>query len=102
VPVPVPAVHSPWITVTGPGSPSWKANRPGGDAEVDTALDDGLVVVLNDQTEGACRRSCTTRRRRGWGLLAWTLTPGMLAACADLADPTVIRSDWACADTGLE
>ena len=29
-------------------------------------------------------------------------TPGVLAASADLADPTVIRSDWACADTGLD
>ena len=40
--------------------------------------------------------------RHGMGLLAWTLTPGVLAASADLADPTVIRSDWACADTGLD
>ncbi len=40
--------------------------------------------------------------RKGMGLLAWTLTPGVLAASADLADPTVIRSDWACADTGLD
>jgi hypothetical protein len=38
----------------------------------------------------------------GMGLIAWTLTPGVLAASADLADPTVIRSDWACADTGLD
>ena len=40
--------------------------------------------------------------RHGMGLIAWTLTPGVLAASADLADPTVIRSDWACADTGLD
>jgi hypothetical protein len=40
--------------------------------------------------------------RHGMGLLAWTLTPGVLAASANLADPTVIRSDWACADTGLD
>jgi Cellulase (glycosyl hydrolase family 5) len=38
----------------------------------------------------------------GMGLMAWTLTPGVLAASADLADPTVIRSDWACEDTGLD
>ena len=40
--------------------------------------------------------------RHGMGLTAWTLTPGVLAASADLADPTVIRSDWACSDTGLD
>ena len=40
--------------------------------------------------------------RHGMGLMAWTLTPGVLAASADLADPTVIRSDWACEDTGLD
>ena len=38
----------------------------------------------------------------GMGLLAWTLTPGVLAASSDLADPTVIRSDWACTDAGLD
>jgi hypothetical protein len=37
----------------------------------------------------------------GMGLTAWTLTPGVLAASADLADPTVIRSDWACTNSGL-
>ncbi len=36
------------------------------------------------------------------GLLAWTLTPGVLAASGNLADPTVIRSDWACTDAGLD
>jgi hypothetical protein len=40
--------------------------------------------------------------RHGMGLLAWTLSPGVLAASADLADPTVIRSDWACRDAGLD
>ncbi len=40
--------------------------------------------------------------RHGMGLLAWTLSPGVLAASADLADPTVIRSDWACTDSGLD
>ena len=40
--------------------------------------------------------------RNRMGLLAWTLTPGVLAASADLADPTVIRSDWACTDAGLD
>jgi Cellulase (glycosyl hydrolase family 5) len=40
--------------------------------------------------------------RKGMGLTAWTLTPGVLAASDDLADPTVIRSDWACTDTGLD
>jgi hypothetical protein len=39
---------------------------------------------------------------KGMGLTAWTLTPGVLAASADLADPTTIRSDWACQDTGLD
>ena len=40
--------------------------------------------------------------RNGMGLLAWTLTPGVLAASADLADPTVIKSDWACTNSGLD
>jgi Cellulase (glycosyl hydrolase family 5) len=39
--------------------------------------------------------------RKGMGLTAWTLTPGVLAASSDLADPTVIKSDWACKNTGL-
>ena len=40
--------------------------------------------------------------RKGMGLTAWTLTPGVLAASADLADPTVIKSDWACTNSGLD
>ncbi|MGH3067051.1 MAG: cellulase family glycosylhydrolase [Streptosporangiaceae bacterium] len=40
--------------------------------------------------------------RKGMGLTAWTLVPGILAASANLADPTVIRSNWACANTGLD
>ena len=40
--------------------------------------------------------------RKGMGLTAWTLSPGVLAASADLADPTVIRSDWACTNSGLD
>ena len=40
--------------------------------------------------------------RKGMGLTAWTLVPGVLAASADLADPTVIRSNWACKNTGLD
>ena len=40
--------------------------------------------------------------RKGLGLTAWTLTQGVLAASDNLGDPTVIRSDWACADTGLD
>ncbi|MGI8449558.1 MAG: cellulase family glycosylhydrolase [Streptosporangiaceae bacterium] len=40
--------------------------------------------------------------RKGMGLTAWTLVPGVLAASPDLADPTVIKSDWACKDTGLD
>jgi hypothetical protein len=40
--------------------------------------------------------------RKGMGLTAWTLVPGVLAASANLANPTVIRSDWACANTGLD
>jgi hypothetical protein len=39
--------------------------------------------------------------RKGMGLTAWTLTPGVLVASADLADPTVIKSDWACTNSGL-
>ncbi|MGH3124693.1 MAG: cellulase family glycosylhydrolase, partial [Streptosporangiaceae bacterium] len=39
---------------------------------------------------------------KGIGMTAWTLTPGVLAASANLADPTTIRSDWACQDTGLD
>ncbi|MDX6335297.1 MAG: endoglucanase [Streptosporangiaceae bacterium] len=40
--------------------------------------------------------------RKGMGLTAWTLVPGVLAASADLANPTVIKSDWACRNTGLD
>ena len=40
--------------------------------------------------------------RKGMGLTAWTLVPGVLAASSDLADPTVINSNWACKDTGLD
>jgi hypothetical protein len=40
--------------------------------------------------------------RKGMGLTAWTLIPGVLAASADLANPTVIRSNWACVNTGLD
>jgi len=40
--------------------------------------------------------------RKGMGLTAWTLVPGVLAASADLADPTVIKSNWACKNTGLD
>ena len=40
--------------------------------------------------------------RKGMGLTAWTLTPGVLAASANLADPTVIKSDWACTNSGLD
>jgi hypothetical protein len=40
--------------------------------------------------------------RKGMGLTAWTLVPEVLAASANLAQPTVIKSDWACTDTGLD
>jgi hypothetical protein len=40
--------------------------------------------------------------RKGMGLTAWTLVPEVLAASADLAHPTVIRSNWACQDIGLD
>jgi Cellulase (glycosyl hydrolase family 5) len=40
--------------------------------------------------------------RKGMGLTAWTLVPDVLTASTDLADPTVIKSDWACKDTGLD
>jgi hypothetical protein len=40
--------------------------------------------------------------RKGLGLTAWTLVPGVLAASANLANPTVIKSDWTCANTGLD
>ena len=36
------------------------------------------------------------------GLTAWTLVPEVLAASANLARPTVIKSDWACTNTGLD
>jgi hypothetical protein len=39
--------------------------------------------------------------KKGMGLTAWTLVPGVLAKSADLADPTVIKSNWACKNTGL-
>jgi hypothetical protein len=39
--------------------------------------------------------------KKGMGLTAWTLVPGVLAASSDLADPTVIKSNWACKNTGL-
>ncbi len=40
--------------------------------------------------------------RKGMGLTAWTLTPGVLAASADLTDPTVIKSNWACTNSALD
>jgi len=40
--------------------------------------------------------------RKGMGLTAWTLTPGVLAASSNLADPTVIKSNWACKNAGLD
>jgi hypothetical protein len=40
--------------------------------------------------------------RKGLGLTAWTLVPGVLAASTNLARPTVIKSTWACANTGLD
>lgn len=40
--------------------------------------------------------------RKGMGLTAWTLVPGVLAASANLANPTVIKSNWACTNTGLD
>jgi hypothetical protein len=85
------------VSVTGLGNPSWKRHSPGDDAEI------------NATAASWCSNTATTvpaflsyLARKGMGLTAWTLVPGVLAASTDLANPTVIESDWACTNTGLD
>ena len=59
-------------------------------------------LLLDGRAEELSRRSWSYLARKGMGLTAWTLVPGVLAASADLADPTVIKSNWACKNTGLD
>jgi hypothetical protein len=109
--------------ITGAGAVEYTINHPGGprvphdQAEWYTRFGyaAGKVPMTDAEwTNYSSTRSCWANAptsvpaflhylaEKGMGLLAWTLTPGVLAASADLADPTVIRSDWACADTGLD
>ena len=55
-------------------------------------------LLLGGRAEGCPGVPEATWAEKGMGLTAWTLTPGVLAASADLADPTVIKSDWACTE----
>ena len=109
--------------ITNAGPVEYTINHPGGpDAPHDPAewykrfgKAAGQVPMTDAEwTNYASTRSCWANAptsvpaflhylgRHGMGLMAWTLAPGVLAASADLADPTVIRSDWACEDTGLD
>jgi hypothetical protein len=109
--------------ITGAGPVEYTINHPGGPrvphdpAEwyIRFGYASGKVPMTDAEwTNYSSTRSCWANAptsvpafldylaRNGMGLLAWTLTPGVLAASADLADPTVIRSDWACADIGLD
>jgi len=49
----------------------------------------------------AVRAYLTYLHGKGIGMTAWALQPGVLIASGNLADPTHIRPDWACAD-GLD
>jgi hypothetical protein len=109
--------------ITGAGAVEYAINHPGGPrAPHDRAewyarfgFASGKVPMTDAEwTNYSSTRACWPNAptsvpafldylaRNGMGLLAWTLTPGVLAASADLADPTVIRSDWACTDAGLD
>jgi Cellulase (glycosyl hydrolase family 5) len=109
--------------ITHAGAVEYTINHPGGpDAPHDPAEWDrrfgnaaGKVPMTDAEwTNYSSTRSCWANAptsvpaflsylaSKGMGLTAWTLTPGVLAASTNLADPTTIRSDWACQDTGLD
>jgi hypothetical protein len=108
--------------ITGAGPVEYAINHPGGPAAPHDQAEwytrfgkaAGQVPMTDAEwTNYSSTRACWANAptsvpaflhylaSKGMGLLAWTLTPGVLAASADLADPTVIRSDWACTDAGL-
>jgi hypothetical protein len=109
--------------ITGAGPVEYTINHPGGPAVPHNPAEwyhrfgkaAGQVPMTDAEwTNYSSTRACWANAptsvpaflhylgSHGMGLLAWTLTPGVLAASGDLADPTVIRSDWACTDAGLD
>ena len=69
-----------------------------------TRVDELLIppLLLEGRAEG-CPGVPEYLAKKGMGLTAWTLLPEVLVGiAADLADPTVINSNWACKNTGLD
>jgi Cellulase (glycosyl hydrolase family 5) len=109
--------------ITGAGPLEYGINHPGGVSVPHNPADwytrfgyaaKKVPMTDTEWTNYSSTRSCWANApksvpaflsylaRKGMGLTAWTLTPGVLAASADLADPTVIKSDWACTNSGLD
>jgi hypothetical protein len=103
--------------VTKAGPLEYGVNHPGGvNAPHDAAYwntrfgSNASVVPMTDTewTNYASTRSCwanapksvpaflTYLAQHHMGLMAWTLTPMVLVESANLADPTRIKSNWAC------
>ncbi len=109
--------------ITGAGPLEYGINHPGGVTVPHDSADwytrfgfaaKKVPMTDTEWTQYSSNRSCWSNApktapaflsylaRKGMGLTAWTLTPGVLAASSDLADPTVIKSDWACKNAGLD
>ncbi len=103
--------------VTRAGPLEYGVNHPGGVTAPhnagywDTRFGDNSSIVPMTDTEWtnyASTRSCWANAPKSvprflqylaqhrMGLMAWTLSPGVLVASTDLADPTRIKNNWAC------
>jgi endoglucanase len=103
--------------VTKAGPLEYGINHPGGVTAPHNAAywntrfgNNASVVPMTDTewTNYASTRSCWANApksvprllqylaRHHMGLMAWTLIPGVLVESANLADPTRIKSNWAC------
>ena len=109
--------------ITGAGPLEYGINHPGGINVPHDSADwytrfgfaaKKVPMTDTEWTQYSSNRSCWSNApktapaflsylaRKGMGLTAWTLTPGVLAASSNLADPTVIKSDWVCKNAGLD
>jgi endoglucanase len=103
--------------VTKAGPLEYGVNHPGGVTAPHNAAywntrfgNNAAVVPMTDTewTNYASTRSCWANAPKSvprllqylaqhhMGLMAWTLIPGVLVESANLADPTRIKSNWAC------